>query len=319
MACQRCGAVVYTKRVTLFRNIGLIVIGLRNVLTADLCRRCISSEFWSRTLVTFFLGWWGVISFFLTPIFLVANVFAYLGSLSLPLGPPSIGSVPLYPQQYQPPSPGGVSAAASTGSALKGLGAGVLAIGGLFALLVFACCGSVGAMALFGTFLSNRVADAGAACNGTPVPTAAVYVPGVAPGIVVMAASGTGWAPQFSSLPMSLHPVDTTAEVALVLCLYESQKVTLQSCTYTNGSPVVRSRYERRGRLVVARTGAVLADRTVAGPDPAACEAMADMSQTTLDGADVDHDDPAWARVITDALSGGPTTGVIAAEKPKAP
>jgi hypothetical protein len=194
---------------------------------------------------------------------------------------------------------------------------GVLAIGGIFAFLVFGCCGSIGALALFGNFLQGRVASAAAAGNGQPVPDAAVYVPGNPNGVVVMSPSGTNWTPEFGALPTELHSADTTAEAALVLCLYESQKVALQNCTYTTGSPITRSRYERRGRLVVARTGVVLADRTVAGPDPAACEAMADMNQTTIDGDDVATDDPAWARVVTDAVSGAVTTGVIASEKPK--
>jgi len=43
-------------------------------LSGLLCRDCISSKFWSFTLITLLLGWWGVISFFV-------NIGSLLGNL----------------------------------------------------------------------------------------------------------------------------------------------------------------------------------------------------------------------------------------------
>src|SRR5687768_4902945 len=86
MHCERCSATAPTRNVTFLQNIGLLVVGLRSTASGMYCRRCIDREFWSRTLVTFFFGWWGIISFFLTPVFLALNVVNYLGALSLPYG-----------------------------------------------------------------------------------------------------------------------------------------------------------------------------------------------------------------------------------------
>src|SRR5437879_13155056 len=49
-----------------------------------LCRDCIGAKFWTMSLVTLVCGWWGVISFFVTPFFLIGNVLAYLGAANLP-------------------------------------------------------------------------------------------------------------------------------------------------------------------------------------------------------------------------------------------
>ena len=51
---------------------------------ADLCRPCIGRYFLSYTLTTLFLGWWGMISFVMTPFILLNNVGLYLLALRLP-------------------------------------------------------------------------------------------------------------------------------------------------------------------------------------------------------------------------------------------
>jgi hypothetical protein len=71
MACQVCQRAVPTVRVTLMQNIGMLV-----------ARQ--SKTFKSMTLTTFFFGWWGVISLFLTPIFLIGNLVAWSSLRSLP-------------------------------------------------------------------------------------------------------------------------------------------------------------------------------------------------------------------------------------------
>ena len=53
-------------------------------LSGLLCRECITKNFWSYTLITFFFGWWGVISFFYTLIALPTNLFTFISTRSLP-------------------------------------------------------------------------------------------------------------------------------------------------------------------------------------------------------------------------------------------
>ena len=49
----------------------------------EMCRSCIDRFFCEYTLTTLGLGWWGVISFFVTPCVLVHNVVRYLCTLGM--------------------------------------------------------------------------------------------------------------------------------------------------------------------------------------------------------------------------------------------
>jgi hypothetical protein len=60
--------------VTFRRNIGALVVRFSQELRGYMCGGCIKSSFWETTLITLFLGWWGLISFIMSPIFLVTNV-----------------------------------------------------------------------------------------------------------------------------------------------------------------------------------------------------------------------------------------------------
>ena len=82
--CQLCGAERALKHVTLSQNIGLLVIRFPKKLTGLLCKECIGKTFWQYTLITLFLGWWGVISFFYTLVAIPSNIATYIGSRSLP-------------------------------------------------------------------------------------------------------------------------------------------------------------------------------------------------------------------------------------------
>jgi hypothetical protein len=81
--CESCLRAAPTKQVEFYQNIGALVMRFHKTLKGNLCRQCIDKYFWEYTLYTLFLGWWGVISFIVTPIFLVNNVVRYLGSRSL--------------------------------------------------------------------------------------------------------------------------------------------------------------------------------------------------------------------------------------------
>lgn len=82
--CQRCHGPGPTRWVSMQQNIGAIVLRFRSGTRGRLCRECVESEFWSRSLVTLFLGWWGMISFFTTPLVLALNCIMFLRVAGLP-------------------------------------------------------------------------------------------------------------------------------------------------------------------------------------------------------------------------------------------
>jgi GYF domain 2 len=84
--CQCCGQVAPTRYVVFYQNIGLLIMRQGKKIEGQLCKACIDKHFWEFTLITFLAGWWGVISFFLTPFFLINNVVRYLGCVGMRAG-----------------------------------------------------------------------------------------------------------------------------------------------------------------------------------------------------------------------------------------
>jgi hypothetical protein len=77
------------------QNIGAIIIRFPKTVSGELCKRCISSYFWKMTTITFFFGWWGIISFFYTLVSIPANIGNFLGARSLPdEHPRALGGAP---------------------------------------------------------------------------------------------------------------------------------------------------------------------------------------------------------------------------------
>lgn len=91
-----CGRWAPVRGVLFRQNIGALVMRFTSKVEGPLCRPCIGSTFFRTTLVTLFLGPWGVISHFLTLYILPSNVLMYWRSRSLPdgegLGPTQLGS-----------------------------------------------------------------------------------------------------------------------------------------------------------------------------------------------------------------------------------
>src|SRR6266516_3004143 len=77
-ACQGCGAVGPTTLVDFRKNIGALVVPFNHEISGALCKKCVDRYFWSYTLTTLFLGWWGLISFFITPFNIFTNVAQYV-------------------------------------------------------------------------------------------------------------------------------------------------------------------------------------------------------------------------------------------------
>ncbi len=78
--CQHCGKTADLKKVIFYKNIGMVFQRSYQRIEGRFCRNCIDDYFWNFTLTTLFLGWWGTISFFVTPIYLLNNTGRYLYS-----------------------------------------------------------------------------------------------------------------------------------------------------------------------------------------------------------------------------------------------
>lgn len=85
-ACDACGRDAPTKYVTFMQNVGLIVIRFPKTVKGMLCKPCIRKYFWETTLITFFFGWWGVISFFYSLVSIPQNIIQFIGARDLPDG-----------------------------------------------------------------------------------------------------------------------------------------------------------------------------------------------------------------------------------------
>ena len=82
--CQKCGELRPVKYVTFRQNIGLLVMRIPKTLSGALCKSCIGGVFWQYTLISLFLGWWGVISFFVTLVAIPTNIATFIQSRRLP-------------------------------------------------------------------------------------------------------------------------------------------------------------------------------------------------------------------------------------------
>jgi hypothetical protein len=95
MACQCCRFEVPTRHVEFKQNIGMVATRLTRKVEGELCRTCAGRYFRSYTLTTLFLGWWGVISFILTPVILIGNFLQYRSTRDLPEPSMAATNIPL--------------------------------------------------------------------------------------------------------------------------------------------------------------------------------------------------------------------------------
>ena len=82
-SCQICGTKSPVKYNEFYANIGMLVARRQLSIRDNLCKSCINKYFWQYTFINLFLGWWGLISFFATIIFILNNVFRYISSITL--------------------------------------------------------------------------------------------------------------------------------------------------------------------------------------------------------------------------------------------
>ena len=83
MFCQSCGLQAPTRNVTFYQNIGALIMRFSKTASGEMCKDCINEYFWPFTGITLVLGWWGIISFIITPFIILNNLFHYIASLGL--------------------------------------------------------------------------------------------------------------------------------------------------------------------------------------------------------------------------------------------
>ena len=72
--CDRCHAVGPVGSAKFMMNIGLLVARFEQTHSGQFCNGCLWKNFWSYTVGNLILGWWGVKSFFITPMFFFSNI-----------------------------------------------------------------------------------------------------------------------------------------------------------------------------------------------------------------------------------------------------
>jgi hypothetical protein len=69
--------------VEFYQNIGVLIMRFSKTVRGELCKSCIHRYFWELTSINMFLGWWGIISFFVNIAFIINNVARYLSCLNM--------------------------------------------------------------------------------------------------------------------------------------------------------------------------------------------------------------------------------------------
>ena len=90
LICQACGVEAPTRYVEFYQNIGAVFMRFRRSIRGNLCKSCIHSRFWTMTSITLAVGWLGLISLIIAPIFIINNLSRYLTVLGMPRVPQGI-------------------------------------------------------------------------------------------------------------------------------------------------------------------------------------------------------------------------------------
>ena len=76
--CSRCGRTKYTQHLVFKQNVSYFFARKERQFSGDLCFSCASRTFASVELTTLFLTWWGIIGFWLGPLYIVHNLVEYI-------------------------------------------------------------------------------------------------------------------------------------------------------------------------------------------------------------------------------------------------
>ncbi len=76
--CEACGQNEALAHVVFYENRGAIVMRYHREIRGNFCKSCIDKYFWKYTLTTLCIGWLGVISLFIAPVYIINNVARYV-------------------------------------------------------------------------------------------------------------------------------------------------------------------------------------------------------------------------------------------------
>lgn len=92
--CESCSLPVETKYVEFYENVGMIFMRQHRVVKGNFCKPCIDYYFWNLTGKTMLVGWWGTISFVVTPFILLNNLLRFIFTLGMKKPPLQIAPSP---------------------------------------------------------------------------------------------------------------------------------------------------------------------------------------------------------------------------------
>ncbi len=88
--CENCGLPAQTTYVEFYENVGMIFMRQHRSVKGNFCKSCIDYYFWNLTGKTMLLGWWGLISFIISPFILLNNLIRFVFTLGMNKSPVSI-------------------------------------------------------------------------------------------------------------------------------------------------------------------------------------------------------------------------------------
>ena len=84
MICEACGVEAPTKQVEFHQNIGAFLGRVHFSVEGEFCKSCVHKLFWKLNMINLLLGWWSLVSMFVTPLFILYNLVRYLCCLGMP-------------------------------------------------------------------------------------------------------------------------------------------------------------------------------------------------------------------------------------------
>lgn len=92
--CESCGLPAETKYIEFYENIGMIFVRKHRSVKGNYCKFCINYYFWDLTGKTMLGGWWGAISFIVTPFILLNNLLRFIFTIGMKKPPLQIAPSP---------------------------------------------------------------------------------------------------------------------------------------------------------------------------------------------------------------------------------
>jgi hypothetical protein len=81
-ACQVCRGPGPVAHAVFRQNVGALFARFEKRIEGNMCGSCLSKKFWPFTLTTLAVGWLGMISLVVAPIYVIMNIVEYLKASS---------------------------------------------------------------------------------------------------------------------------------------------------------------------------------------------------------------------------------------------